>query len=511
MKNIQDQYLYEGTKKILYQMENCICKIYNNDGGKGTGFFCKIVYNNYNIPVMITNNHIIDEKYIKENKSINITLNDDNITKIIILNDNRIKYTNKEYDITIIEINSEDEINNFMDLDEKMFNENSNKLYQNKSIYIPQYPNGDYAVVSYGIIKKIDGYRINHYCWAELGSSGSPIINLLNNKIIGILKQVSTHFEMNYGTYLKEPIVEFINKYNNNTNKIEITLEINKSNINKKIYFLDNTDYIEVKTKIKYFHDNLKELNENNTDLYINNEKYNFQKYFIPEKEGKYTIKLILKINMKDCSFMFAGCKNIININFKLFNTSNVNNMRYMFSGCENIKELDSSSFDTKNVKNMEGMFGEYSDISNFDLSSFNIGGKTPKSKIYLKSCKNLENLNLSSFDTKNVNNMMLMFGGCKELKELNLSSFNTKNVTNMLGMFCFCKELKELNLSSFNTKNATNMSLMFCFCELLKELNLSSFDTKNVTNMMGMFSCCKELKEVNLSSFDTKNVNNMK
>ena len=129
MKNIQDQYLYEGTKKILYQMENCICKIYNNDGGKGTGFFCKIVYNNYNIPVMITNNHIIDEKYIKENKSINITLNDDNITKTIILNDNRIKYTNKEYDITIIEINSEDEINNFMDLDEKMFNENSNKLY----------------------------------------------------------------------------------------------------------------------------------------------------------------------------------------------------------------------------------------------------------------------------------------------------------------------------------------------------------------------------------------------
>ena len=35
--------------------------------------------------------------------------------------------------------------------------------------------------------------------------------------------------------------------------------------------------------------------------------------------------------------------------------------MRYMFSGCENIKELDLSSFNTKNVKNMEGMFGNYS------------------------------------------------------------------------------------------------------------------------------------------------------
>ena len=68
----------KGIKKILNQMENCICKIYRNDGKKGTGFFCKISYNNYNIPVMIINNHIIDEKYIKENNNIYITLNDDN-------------------------------------------------------------------------------------------------------------------------------------------------------------------------------------------------------------------------------------------------------------------------------------------------------------------------------------------------------------------------------------------------------------------------------------------------
>jgi hypothetical protein len=51
-------------------MENCICKIYKNGGGKGTGFFCNIKYNNYNIPVMMTNNHVIDEKYIKENNNI---------------------------------------------------------------------------------------------------------------------------------------------------------------------------------------------------------------------------------------------------------------------------------------------------------------------------------------------------------------------------------------------------------------------------------------------------------
>ena len=462
-------------------------------------------------------------KRVKKNNNIDITLNDDNISKTITLNDNRKIYTNKEYDITIIEIKkAKDKINNFMDLDEKIFNINSNKIYLNHSIYIPQYPNSDKAFVSYGIISKIDKKNnINHYCCTEDGSSGSPIINLLNNKIIGIHKEGSNRFQINYGTFLKDPIIEFINEYeinneyynnknNNINNEIEIFLKINKLDINKKIYFLDNIDFIEDKTYIKHFHDNLKELNKNNTQLYINDKKYNFQKYFVPEKEGEYIIKLIFKINIKDCSFMFAVCKNITNINFKYFNTSNVFNMRYMFSGCENIKDLDLSSFDTKNVNNIEGMFGEYNSIINLDLSLFKNINELKETKTYLFGCKNLKNINLSSFDTKNVTNMFAMFCGCEELKELNLSSFNTKNVTNMMFMFCSSKELKELNLSSFNTKNVINMSMMFSACKKLKELNLSSFNTKNVTNMMGMFCSCKELKELNLSSFNTKNITNM-
>jgi len=493
----------KDTKEILNQMENCICKIIKNEGEKGTGFFCNIKCNNYNIPVMMTNYHIIDEKYIKEKNDIELTLDDDKISKTIILNNNNRKiYTNEEYDITIIEIKSEkDKINNFMDLDEEEI------LYNNKSIYIPQYPKGDKVVVSYGIINKIDGYNINHYCCTECGSSGSPIINLLNHKIIGIHKQANNKNKYNTGTYLKYPINEFINKYKN---KIEITLDINNDVIDRKLYFLDNTDYIEDKTNIKHFHDNLKELNEDNTELYINNKKNKFQKYFIPEKEGKYKIELIFKINIKDCSFMFAGCKNIIDINLKYFNTSNAINMRYMFSGCEKIKKLDLSSFDTINVENMEGMFGGYNNLASINLSSIINIEKLPETKIYLNNCKSLKELNLSSFDTKNVNNMMGMFGGCSELKELNLSSFDTKNVNNMMYMFTSCYQLKDLNLSSFDTKNVNNMMCMFCGCKELEELNLFSFDTKNVNNMMMMFTSCSQLKELNLSSFDTKNVNNM-
>ena len=34
----------QGTKKILFQLENCICQIYNKKGGKGTGFLLKYYF-----------------------------------------------------------------------------------------------------------------------------------------------------------------------------------------------------------------------------------------------------------------------------------------------------------------------------------------------------------------------------------------------------------------------------------------------------------------------------------
>ena len=74
----------EGTKEILNQMKNCICKI-KNDKGKGTGFFCYIEYEDKKFPVMITCNHVIDENIINKDNKINITLNDEKIDKKIII------------------------------------------------------------------------------------------------------------------------------------------------------------------------------------------------------------------------------------------------------------------------------------------------------------------------------------------------------------------------------------------------------------------------------------------
>ena len=54
------------------------------------------------------------------------------------------------------------------------------------------------------------------------------------------------------------------------------------------------------------------------------------------------------------------------------------------------------------------------------------------------------------------------MFYGCSSLTSLNLSNFNTNNVNDMSEMFSSCSSMNFLNLSNFNTSNVTNMRRMF-------------------------------------------------
>ena len=131
---------FENTEKILSQMKNCICKIHKNNGEKGTGFFCKIPYTNQSklLTVLITNNHVLNENDLKNNNIINYTLKDDKqIRKIKIDNNKRKIYTSKELDITFIEIKqNEDNINEFLEIDEEIKIKNLLKLHIKISQYI---------------------------------------------------------------------------------------------------------------------------------------------------------------------------------------------------------------------------------------------------------------------------------------------------------------------------------------------------------------------------------------
>ena len=120
-------------------MNNYVCRIYNN--GHGTGFFTK-PFKSKLLPVLITNNHIINENNIKNNKIITLYLNYDKIEKVVKIDKDRKRYTNEKLDITIIEIKeNKDKLNNkYIELDDSIIN----YFKLNKNVE-PNYLNNKYS------------------------------------------------------------------------------------------------------------------------------------------------------------------------------------------------------------------------------------------------------------------------------------------------------------------------------------------------------------------------------
>ena len=217
----------EETQKILEQMINCICKV-KSKGIYGTGFFCQIKFlDNTFIKVLTTSYKILDDNYFKENNEINLIIN--NQARIINLKKKRKIYSNKDYDLTLVEIKDFDRISDCFVLDENILSQENPKLfYENKTIYVIQYLNMEKASVSYGIFNDLIDSEIKHTCNIKPGSNCSPILMSTNNKIIGISK-VSEKNDINKGIFLKVPINEF-------KNQIDKKEEIKE----KKINIIDN-------------------------------------------------------------------------------------------------------------------------------------------------------------------------------------------------------------------------------------------------------------------------------
>ena len=139
-------------------------------------------------------------------------------------------------------------------------------------------------------------------------------------------------------------------------------------------------------------------------------------------------------------------------------------NCNSMFRGMRDITEIDLSQFDSSDVDNIKYMF---------------------------YNCISLQSINLDNFNIGNVGSMEYMFYNCISLQSINLGNFNTGNVESMEYMFYNCIFLQSINLDNFNTSNAENMEYMFYNFRSLTSLNVSNFDTSKVTTMARMFAYC--------------------
>ena len=337
--------------------------------------------------------------------------------------------------------------------------EGSNTMFHKKSVYTIQYPKVLRASVSYGITNNIDeNNKIMHFCQTTKGSSGSPILNLETNKVIAIHSSSPAEGNYNIGIFLKEPINDFLNLfddaqfdiiknktveqkimpkisgdesplkknqsaidnniYNFNKNEIKITLEIQSSEVSKEIYFLGNN--IENDESPNY----LTEINSESTELLIGGNKIKYQPYFKPSKMGFYEIILKFSNYFKNCRHMFSSCKQIIKIDLSNFKTKEVADMSYMFYFCTNLKEINLSNLNTENVTNMSNMFSNCSKLSSINASFFNIQ-KVDNMKEMFSNCRNLANIDFSfHIASHNLDNSKI-FKGCWKIKKLKLNKYS--------------------------------------------------------------------------------------
>ena len=165
------------------------------------------------------------------------------------------------------------------------------------------------------------------------------------------------------------------------------------------------------------------------------------------------------------------------------------------------------TNFNTRNVENMSLMFNSCKNLTSLDLSSFNTESVNNLNQMFF-SCESLTSLNLSNFNSLNLMFMNLVFDFCYSLNYLDISNLNTEKVINMAKLFYACSSLEYLKIN-FNTINVWTMEGMFYNCFSLISLDLSSFNTSNVQNMRYMFYNCKKLSVLNISNFDTNSLTN--
>ena len=266
----------DNIKIIEKQMKHCICRIKNGDKIYN-GFFCNIEQNKENkIRGLFTSYDIINDKDIKEKKNLELFFNNNKEYKLVKLDNNRKIYSDKNQGIRIFIIQNNDNINNdknYLDLDDGLFKKNIS--YNNKSIYIIQNQKGNKASVTFGNIREINDSKISHICKVLNNSEDSPILNLSNNKVIGI--------QNNNGGLFLRAIIQDLNNAKLKINNKEIENLVNKNNIIQKrdsLYILGKKKY---KNKTKYIF-------EKSIEIKLLSKKKIDNSFIKPSQKKKYII-----------------------------------------------------------------------------------------------------------------------------------------------------------------------------------------------------------------------------
>lgn len=270
--------LRKGTARIEFE---------DNKNIIFTSFFMKIEIKKKQYDFLITCSHSITKEDISSKKIINVyygKVNKEKNTKIILDKSKRFIKVYEDLDVTLIELQKEDNIPDkyylYPDLNYK---NKGYSNYENTQVYTAGFPSVEIhsktRQMSAGKITAIlDEHEFEHNCDTRKGSSGCPIINYSGN-VIGIHYGGERNKEKNYGHFIgailerlkKDGIKSFdkdmINHFNvNNYNKAKNFIKTGLEFMGPMIYdprflniaknFYQDPNNLDLITKMPLFKDN---------------------------------------------------------------------------------------------------------------------------------------------------------------------------------------------------------------------------------------------------------------
>ena len=220
---------------------------------------------------------------------------------------------------------------------------------------------------------------------------------------------------------------------------------------------------------------------------------------------------LKLKDNIRDISYIFAGCDKLtsdeLNRNLSAWKLSGDLNIGETFRGCPSLERIDMNVFKDCTITKLAFLFSSDKKLKNIaNIRNLNISKAEAISYVFY-DCIELTQLDLSNWDTRNVQYMIGTFDGCTKLTEINCSRWNTSKVYNMQLAFYNCKSLQTIPVRDWDTRGLCYMDKAFANCESLTNLDVSKWDTSKVVEMTNVFNRCSSLTTLDVSKWKTSNV----
>ena len=218
-----------------------------------------------------------------------------------------------------------------------------------------------------------------------------------------------------------------------------------------------------------------------------------------------------LKDNIRDISYIFAGCDKLssdeLNRNLSTWKLSGDLDISDAFRNCPSLERIDMDAFRNCNITKLSTLFSSDTKLKNItNIGNMNISKADGISYVF-SNCSTLTQLDLSNWDTRNVQYMIGTFSGCTNLTEINCSGWNTSKVYNMRAAFYNCKSLQTLPVRDWDSRSVMYMDNAFAYCESLTNLDVSKWDTSKVVELTNVFYHCSSITTLDVSKWKTTNV----